>query len=149
MAGWLKDWNSGAGSKVAETYMPYPSGYGGYTSNYPSGYGNFNTTPYNNGNGYGYGSSYAMPPQSYSMPPPSATIPAAYSMPMPQYQPQYQSRVISVPTTKSVRVPKYTTENITQTYTVPKMETKTRTVRVPIVKYEPLNPYPSIQNPDS
>jgi len=145
MAGWLKDWASG--TKVVENYSPYPSGYGGYPVSYPSNYGNFNTTPYNTGNAYGYGSSYTMPIQSYPMPTQSyvasTPMPQYQSMPMPQYQqPQYQTRVINVPSTRSVQVPKHFNENVTQTYTVPKMETKTRTVRVPVTKYHPLNPQP-------
>jgi len=107
--------------------------------------------------------SYPMPTQSYPMPTqpimesmPQYGIGHGQSLPMPYYpqyqqpqyqqpqyqQPQYQSRVINVPTTRSVQVPKHTTEQINQTYTVPTTETKTRTVRVPVTKYHPLNPNP-------
>lgn len=98
MAGWLKDWRDGgkvAGSEGA-SYMPYPT-------------------------------SYMMPMQGYNMP-----APVSYAMPMqqqmayqtmpvwytvPHMQPQtytmqqpmaYQTRVVHVPTTQSVSVPKIT-----------------------------------------
>ena len=154
MAGWLKDWGR---KKVVENYSPYPVGYGSYPGSYPS-YGNYNTMPTQ---------SYSMPTQSYPMPMPTQSYPMptqpimesmpqygighGQSLPMPYYpqyqqpqyqQPQYQSRVINVPTTRSVQVPKHTTEQINQTYTVPTTETKTRTVRVPVTKYHPLNPNP-------
>ena len=145
MAGWLKDWNFG--SKRNYDYNYY-GGYGGYHGGYPmSQPGNFNTSPYNTGSSYPMGQSYQSYPmgQSYPMQTQSYSMPIqSHFVPPPQ---QYQSRVINVPSTQSVRVPKMYHENVTQNYTVPKTETRTRTVRVPVTKYDPPNPQPSTRNP--
>jgi hypothetical protein len=97
--------NTGYGSTMSYggAAMPYSSGYGNYGSAMPMSYGM----------GYGsampmaqsYGQSYSMPTQSYAMPQQQYTMP----MPMMQQQ-QYQSRVIAVPTTSTVRVPRQVME---------------------------------------
>ncbi|KAJ1476198.1 hypothetical protein T484DRAFT_1750705 [Baffinella frigidus] len=133
MAGWLKDWSDHGKYMGTQnvSYMPYPSGYGGYP-----------------------GMSYAPTPapympmqQGYTMPTQSYTMPVSYNMPMQQpmtyqtmppvqytmpMQPQYTMPM------QPQMVPRVNYEQQVYNYTVPKMETKTRSVRVPKITCDPL-----------